>query len=249
MSAEIFAYSNFDDLSDPFMMIFAVIYAIVMLVSFAFAVVMYILQSAGMYSIAKRRGIHHPGLAWVPLACWWIMGSISDQYQYVVKGKVRNRRKLLLGLSIPTLVLSIVTIGLALYNASLAMMDGGEERLILLLFVMLGLSLILFVLSTVLIVFQYIATYDLFMSCTPKNAVLFLVLNLLFGLGAVFIFACRNKDEGMPPRKIQVPVAPWTPAPPPPAPAWQQSVAPAVPVVEAPAVEEPASVQSEEQAE
>ena len=97
----------------------------------------------------------------------------------------------------------------------------------------LGLSLILFVLSTVLIVFQYIATYDLFMSCTPKNAVLFLVLNLLFGLGAVFIFACRNKDEGMPPRKIQVPVAPWTPAPPPPAPAWQQSVAPvAEPVAE-----------------
>ena len=47
----------------------------------------------------------------------------------------------------------------------------------------------------------------------------------------VFIFICRKKDEGMPPRRIQVPVAPWSPI---------QADAPAIekPVEETPVPEE-----------
>src|SRR5699024_11895073 len=62
----------------------------------AAVLVLYIFQSCSLYSIAKRRGISNPGLAWVPVAFVWILGSVSDQYQYVVRGKVCNRRKILL---------------------------------------------------------------------------------------------------------------------------------------------------------
>ena len=54
-------------------------------------------------------------------------------------------------------------------------------------------------------VFAYICYYDLFRSCSPKNAVLYLVLSVVPGISTVarplFLFLCRNKDDGMPPRR------------------------------------------------
>ena len=57
----------------------------VVLFFLAFLAVQYVFQSLSLYAIARRRGIAHPGLAWVPVAYSWILGSISDQYQYVVR--------------------------------------------------------------------------------------------------------------------------------------------------------------------
>ena len=64
----------------------------------AFLAVQHVFQSLSLYAIARRRGIAHPGLALVPVAHSWIFGSISDQYQHVVQGKIRNYRKILLAL-------------------------------------------------------------------------------------------------------------------------------------------------------
>ena len=227
-------------LSDPFMMAFIVIYGIFMLIALACSVAMYIFQSMGLYTIAKRRGIHHPGLAWVPVANMWILGSISDQYQYVVKRKIRNRRKVLLGLLIATYVLvTIAAVGMivGITSGVFDTMDTAPAPAIFGTVAIVLIYLVGWVLAVVAMVFMYIAYYDLFASCNPSNAVLFLVLSIFFNfLLPVFVFICRKKDEGMPPRRIQVPVAPWTPAPPSPTPTWQ-SAASAEPVVEAPVVE------------
>ena len=254
MTPEFFAFSDMGemDLSEPLLMIVGIVYMIAMLISLAYGVTVYILQSLGMYTMAKRRGIHHPGLAWVPVANMWILGSISDQYQYVVKSKIRNRRKVLLGFMIAVESIAILFMIFAfsvLFNISDSAMSGhsfGTANIMPLIGIM-GAYLVLMVLAIVASVFQYIACYDLFRSATPNNAVLFLILGIFFNfLLPFFIFACRKKDEGMPPRKIQVPVAPWTPAPPPPAPTWQQSVAPAEPVEEVPA-EEPIAEETTEE--
>ena len=66
----------------------------------AIGVACYVLQALSLYSLAKRREINKPWLAWIPLANAWILGSLSDLYQYVVKRKVQSRRKVMLGLSI-----------------------------------------------------------------------------------------------------------------------------------------------------
>ena len=51
-------------------------------------------------------------------------------------------------------------------------------------------------------VLRCICKYDLYRSCEPSSAVLYLVLGILFSLcDAVFLWLCRNKDQGMPPRK------------------------------------------------
>lgn len=226
MSADMFGdldLGAFGPEGERLFIIFMIVYLCVLIFVMLYGLVMYVLQSVGLHTIAKRRGIHHPWLAWIPIAANWLIGSISDQYQFVAKGRVRNRRKVLLGLSIPTFVLSVVSMVLSISTMTASVMDGGAETLLPITILMLVVSMIMSTLTIVLTVFQCIALYDLYTSCTPKNAVLFLILQLLFGLGSIFIFAVRNKDEGMPPRRIQVPVAPWTPAPPPAAPQWQQN--------------------------
>ena len=64
------------------------------------SILAYILQALALYTIAKRRGIRKPWLAWIPFGNSWILGSLSDQYHYVTKRTIKNRRKLLLGLEI-----------------------------------------------------------------------------------------------------------------------------------------------------
>lgn len=208
---------------------------LIYLFTIGLSIATYVLNSLGMYAIAKRRGIHNPWLAWVPVGNVWVLGSISDQYQYVAKGKVRNRRKVLLGLYIAIVaatvllfVMAFVTgirIGLSEGNtAAIGAAAGGYfAGAILFYFAMI-------VLALVQTVFAYIALYDLYASCEPGNATLYLVLSILFNITiALFTFICRKKDLGMPPRKQPEPAQP----------VYQPVVEPAEPVVEqTPAIEE-----------
>lgn len=184
-----------------------VIWLILALLSFAYSVTMYVLQSLGLYTIAQRRGIHRPWLSWVPVANLWILGSISDQYQYVAKGKVRNRRKLLLGLAIA--LYAVVLVFYVSYFAMLfqvigtALKEGSlNSQIIGTILGMSGTSIVVAVLGILVAVFSYIAYYDLFQSCNPNNASAFLVLSILFNfLLPIFVFVSRKKDLGMPPRR------------------------------------------------
>lgn len=168
----------------------------------AAVIVLYVFQSLSLYAIARRRGIAHPGLAWVPVAYSWILGSISDQYQYVVRGKVRNFRKLLLILGIVSFFLSGAGV-LSLANF-LAVHHAFQSE-----FYFLGSGLAQAAAATVaglaaaaLAVFQYISLYDLYQSCNPRNSVVFLVLSAVFPvLIPFFLFADRKKERGMPPRR------------------------------------------------
>lgn len=175
------------------------------LIGFAISIVTYVLYSLSCYTIAKRRGIHHPWLAWIPVGNSWILGSISDQYQYVAKGKVRNRRKALLGLAIASIAISVpVSIAEAVIGVQSAMGYGKEAMSIS---VVIGIcSAVMAILSVISAVIQYIAYYDLFNSCEPRNSVLYLVLGIVISITMpIFLFICRNKDEGMPPRRQQRP--------------------------------------------
>lgn len=75
--------------------------------SMVIGLVAYVLMAVGLYTIAKRRGIRNPWLAWIPVANSWLLGCISDQYQYVAKGRNKSRRKMLLILTIIVELLSI----------------------------------------------------------------------------------------------------------------------------------------------
>lgn len=193
---------------------------IVWCLAMGFSIVMYVLNAVGLYRIAKRRGIHHAWLAWVPIGSNWLLGSISDHYQYVAKQKVTSKRKILLILSLCLIgclfvlaggVVAIVVAAGSSMNASVAL---GVVLLLIAYLGMMGLAI-------AITVFCYIAYYDLFRSCKPGNAVLFLVLSILFNVTlAFFVFFSSKSDEGMPerrprdpaPRIEEAPVEPETPA-------------------------------------
>lgn len=200
------------------MVIFA-LYMAILLGSLAFSLLSYILQSVAYHSIAKRRGIRNGWLAWIPVGNLWIIGSISDQYQYLVKGKIKNRRKLLIGLYVGILVLDLL-FTIVMLLASVFAIETGDSGLIMLLSVFS--ALLVMAVAVAVSIIQYMCLYDLFRSCNPGTAVIFLLLTIFISfVGPFLIFASRKKDLGMPPKKQPAPRPVYT--------------VPEVPVVEAPA--------------
>ena len=176
---------------------------ILWLIAMAFCIVSYVLNAVGLYRIAKRRGIHHAWLAWVPIGVCWLLGSISDHYQYFAKQKQTSRRKILLILCLILAAVSIVfSVGAVVLGVSAGTVGGSVMAVALMVISYLAMT----GLAIAVTVFCYIAYYDLFRSCKPKNDVLFLVLGILVNVTLpFFVFACSNSDEGMPPRRVQQP--------------------------------------------
>ena len=170
----------------------------------------YVLTALALYTIAKRRGLNHPWLAWIPVASAWILGSLSDQYRYVVRGENKSKRKVLLTLSILTSVLStamIVSVFVAVGKAMFGVIGGmGEEALLEAilgpLVGVVGLCLPMVGIAIAYVVVYCMALYDLYKSLDPSNCVLCLVLSIVFRVTEpFFLFFNRNKDQGMPPRR------------------------------------------------
>lgn len=212
-------------------------------VTFIISIVSYVLLAIGLYTIAKRRGIKHPWLAWIPVGDAWLLGCISDQYHYVARGEVKSKRKWMLGLSIVVIACAVLMIVVAVsmlvnvinvgLETNFVMDDATAMELVLgPVLSILGLCFLVIIPSISLAVLEYIALYDLYASCEPSNKVLYLVLGIFFGIVTpIFVFICRNKDLGMPPRRDQMFQQPawqqplgqptWQP-PQPPAEPWEQ---------------------------
>ena len=170
----------------------------------------YVLSSMALYTLATRRGIDKAWLSWVPVLNVWIIGSLSDQYRYVVKGQYKSKRKTLLILNlinaVVALILLIVAVGVTvelttgaiygvrgneLWNSVLGSALGAT-----------GLALTMGGISIAAAVIRYMALYDIYVSMDPANSVLFLVLSIIFNVTeAFFLFFSRNRDDGMPPRR------------------------------------------------
>lgn len=178
--------------------------------SFALSAAIYVLSALALYTIAKRRGINKPWLAWIPVVNVWLIGSISDQYRYVVKGEIRSKRKTLLILNILNMVmyvlmfvfLILMIVGLVrseMYNYS---EDAALMEIMRSAIGTVCVSVIVMGISIATMIVRYIAMYDIYVSMDPSNSVLYLVMSILFSVTEpFFLFFNRDKDLGMPPRK------------------------------------------------
>lgn len=180
------------------------IYLIIMLIACSFSIVSYVFSSLSMYQIAKRRGIPAYGLAWVPVANVWILGSIADKYQTLRTGKKSNLRFWLLFLDIG-LVLSYIIFMITIYGrmigtaleAALNDIEYVDPGFLVTDFLvpMLGFLAVFFVLSIALSVIYYICVYRVFHSCKPEYAVAFLLLSIFVSVTYPFLlFAYRKHD-------------------------------------------------------
>ena len=174
----------------------------------------YIFTALALYTIAKRRGIHNPWLAWVPIANMWLLGCIADHFRYQVRKETKCRRKVLLGLEIAVNALAMVILGLCvkvvmeIFAIGLENLENMSEDMLAELlatvmssaFSMVLLSLPLMVVAIVHTVFYLIALHDVYKSCAPENATMYVVLGFIFKfLTPIFLMICRDKDDGMQP--------------------------------------------------
>ena len=176
------------------------------LIAMGVGLIGYVFHSIGLQTIAKRRCIQNPWLAWIPLADLWILGSISDQYRYVTKGQIRSKRVILPIMRVVMLVLTITLV------AGLLVLFGWREGVLaaqisVALMILGGLLVVTAVIVADMVIY-YMALFDLYTSVNPSLSVLLLVLNILFSsLQPYFVFFNRKKDLGMPPR-CDIPMAP-----------------------------------------
>lgn len=173
------------------------------------ALIFYIFESAGLYTLAKRRGIHYPGLAWVPVARDWVMGSLSDQYAMRL-GQNKSYRKVLPALGAVVTILAVLVLSFTiqfivrlatgdrmLYSQLYQASNNPEEAVLLVFGSIMPFLSILYIVGIVYMVFYFITLYKLFQSCRPGSAVGYLLLSIFLSfLRPFLIFACRNSDEG-----------------------------------------------------
>ena len=67
--------SNLDGIETVFVAAGAGFLSILLFFVLVVGLVFYVFESIGLYTLAKRRGLQYPGLAWVPVANMWILGS------------------------------------------------------------------------------------------------------------------------------------------------------------------------------
>lgn len=173
-----------------------------------FSIASYVLTALALYTMAKRRGIHHAWLCWLPVGNVWVLGALSDHYRYITRGENKAKRKVLLTLSIITLVLSFILLiicGMMLVRVAAMLIndarftDFTELGIHLILLLCLGLPLC--IIAVVSAVIQYMALYDIYASADPRNRVLYLLLSIFCSFAQpLVLFFNRSRDDGMPPR-------------------------------------------------
>jgi len=171
---------------------FVVFTTVMSVIMFAIGIVVYVFYSLGLYTIAKRRNLKYPGLAWVPVASLWILGSIADQYDLITTGVRKKMRYLMVWFSgcLCAVGLIIGIISLATFS-SYAIDSSAIIFLPLLAFLIWGGAI-------TLAVFTLIALYKLYRSCSPDNATVLIVLSIFFSVIIPFaVFALRNSDRGV----------------------------------------------------
>lgn len=199
-----------------------------------FGIATYVLTAMALYTAAQRRGLNRPWLAWIPVVNCWILGSLSDQYRYVVKGEVKSKRKTLLVLRLLMVVMGIAMAAVAVVmvvnlvsNTVMGAPISEKEAMEMVLgpvVGIVGMCLPLAGISIAYAVIRYMALYDVYRSMDPVNCVLFTVLSILFGVTEpFFLFFNRNKELGMPPRRQEYGYAPAEPREEPVQESWQET--------------------------
>ena len=167
-------------------------------------IVTYVLTALGLYAMANRRGLRHAWLSWIPIGNLWVIGCLSDQFRYVVRGENKKKRKTLVRLVVAEILAVILLIALligCIFFAAQAYVDDSDALVPGILgfgggFLVLVLAIAGMGIAVAII--RFMALYDVYQSGDPEHAVLFLVLSIFIRVTEPFFLFCnRKKDAGM----------------------------------------------------
>jgi len=166
----------------------------------------YILRSRALQRLSANRHLRGGVWAWFPVGIWWVLGNLADDYAQKARGKRQHKRTSMLWLSISRLVLgcafAVCAFGIFFFAAPLVLSVAAQ-----ILVPVLG------VLWLVRLIIGIFALRNIYTSCDPDRAVADLIVSIVLPVTIPFIlFACRDRDFGMPPAKMHMEIpATWKP--------------------------------------
>ena len=173
------------------MIIMAIITSIV---GFAVGLTPYILQSLGLYRLAKNRGIDAPWLAWIPVGKSYIMGSLSEASPYIKKKFPKMRiifPSITGGYLFVVIILTVVMV--TRYLISFPMWESDFMGFNFFGSYIIIFNIIIYVLGLAVTASGVFVMYHIYKVYDPANAVLYTVLSAI-GLSFIFLFIIRNKQ-------------------------------------------------------
>ena len=177
---------------------FVIAMIIMYVVVFAIAITNYVLTSLSLYTIAKRRLISNPWLAWLPIGNVWTMGSIADDYDAKMNIK-RKWRVVLLTLTLVVVVMFVVTYVLlfamifSLAINSYVTAPEAQDVIGIIIPMYIGILLIS-ICGVALSACSSICMFKIFESTVPHKALKYFLLSLLVPFAsAICLFLSRNQ--------------------------------------------------------
>lgn len=177
----------------------------------AICLVIYIFRAIGIYNMAKTAGIANPWISFIPIVGSYTMGRLAEKYCRRDRKPSAKFGGILLVLNIfkwiSSILLTVFTVlsGLQIFRLAVSAAENNTEMDIGM-FASLIPVLIFYLLTAGLAIaysaVHYVALWRIFASFDNKNATLFLVLSVFFGITEpIFLFVLRNKEPQFDPHE------------------------------------------------
>lgn len=201
--------------------LFSSIMGAVLVIMGLIALVFYILNAVALTSLSKNRGLSSPWIAWIPFAGGYAIGRLSDDIN-MRRGKTTRQRIILLVTEI-LMAVSSVLITVFMFRTMFDLLDlvmnepfdyysETEALQAMKPFLLFSLfSLPVLAVEIIYMVFQYIALYNIYKSYASSNAIVYLVLTILFAPIATSVFLLMIKNRM--PEDTQPPMTGYPPYP------------------------------------
>lgn len=155
----------------------------------------YIFSSSALYVLAKRRGIESPGCAWIPVGTDWIIGKLTDDYDF------KNKRDFRFGkIMFALLTISLLTFAFMIFLTCTVVLISLDVLFIkevtyVATCLVIVLTLVIILTWVVRGIFKVICIYKIFKSTVPEMAVIFTILYYLTPcvVGSICLYVSRNK--------------------------------------------------------
>lgn len=188
-----------DETVSFFLAIFIGTFTISLLIGLA----LYLLESIGVYKMAKSAEIKNPWLAFIPVANGWVFGTIAEKYK-----KKNGTKSARFGIILPVLegivlieaiALTIFTVisikeitGYALDAVNTSSEMAPEQFMSLIPVIILYFALM--AVSIAYAVVFFIALWRVYSSFDKPNATLYIVLSVVFTISVpIILFIIRNR--------------------------------------------------------
>ena len=172
-------------------------------VSAVIGIAIYLLESIGVYKMAKSAEIKNPWLAFIPVANDWVFGTLAEKYK-----KKNGTKSARFGIILPVLegIVLIEAIALTIFtvisikeitgyaldavNTSAEMAPEQFMSLIPVIILYFALMAVAFAYAVVF----FIALWRVYSSFDKSNATLYIVLSVIFTISVpIILFIIRNR--------------------------------------------------------